>query len=544
MNLYPVQQAELSHEDMMETINGFHLAPLISVIMPVYNVDPKWLNKAVLSLQNQVYTRWELCAADDGSTRDDTLQCLKKHAANESRIRASFQEVNAGISAASNVSLAMATGEYIALMDNDDELSPDAFFWVVKEINEYPNADFIYSDECTIDENDPPNFIGFIYKPDYSPEFLKRCMYTAHLTIYKTELIRGVDGFDSRYDFAQDYDLALKASEKAVCIRHIERILYLWRAIEGSFAAGGKPGIEIAAAAAAAAMLKRRNIDGVIVPTSFGFPYRVTLETNPLISVIIPAEDSSRTISAVTWLIEKTAYPHFEVIIVCSNFIKKQLREISRYWNRVIFHEYNRPYNHADMCNMGIKQAKGKLYVFCRDILSFHQTTWLNYLVELLVANKEIGAVSPKVLRTDDTIQYAGIITDHTELTKVPYCTCHKDAIDPYWSRYNWTREVSVLSASCLAVKRDVYMQINGFDALHTPDKYSNADFSFKIRDAGFTCVYNNLSEVINRSHEWWDSWYNAHAFFARAYIQNRWDGYLQKDPYFTPSMKKAILGA
>lgn len=516
--------------------------PLISVIMPVYNVEPEWLDKAVASLQNQTYARWELCAADDGSTRADTKACLKKHAARDPRIKASFQPRNAGISAASNIALAMAEGEYVALMDNDDEVTPDAFYWVVKEINAYPEADFIYSDECNIDGSDPPNRFGFIYKPDYSPEFLKRCMYTAHLTVYKAALVRKAGGFNSAHDFAQDYDLALRISEQAVCVRHIERVLYLWRAIEGSFAAGGKPGIEIAGARAAAAMLKRRGINGVIVPSNFGFPYKAITENSPPVSVILPTDNYERAASVIPWLTKKTAYTNFEIIAVCDTATKTRLETKLGYIKNLSFCEYNRPYNFSDKCNAGAKQAQGGIFLFLQDKLDFPREGWLDALTELLAANPEIGGVSPKVLRPDDTIQYAGAITGGGRLVETPYDGCHKDAIDPFWSRYNWTREVSVLSATCLAVRRDVFIQAGGFDAYNTPDKYSNADLSFKIRALGFTCVYNNRAEVVNRLGGRADSWRDSPAFFSHEYLKKKWGAYLRKDPYFTDSMKKAIL--
>jgi len=542
MNLFYEQQKEMTQANMTKLMQGFHTCPLISIIMPVYNVAPKWLAKAINSLVAQSYEHWELCAVDDGSTREDTKDCLRDYARREPRVKASFQPQNAGISAASNVSLAMAQGEFVALMDNDDELAPDALFWVAKEINEYPEADFIYTDECNIDDNDSPNLFGFIYKPNYSPEFLKRCMYTAHLTVYKTTLVRKVGGFRSCYDFAQDYDLALRVSERAKCVRHIERILYLWRAITGSFAAGGKLGIEIVGANVAADMLTRRGIDGIILSTPFGLPYKVRLKENPLVSIIIPSDNYDYLADMVTSLNQNTAYANYEIIAVCNNDIETRLRATHGYIKNLYLHVYNQLGNTSGACNAGAKKARGEILVFCRDILAFAQGGWLNALVELLVANPEIGASSPKVLRTDDTIQYAGAIVGGPDLIDTPYTHTHKDAIDLYWSRYNWTREVSVLSATCLAVKRQAFIQTNGFDTAYTPDKYSNADLSFKIRELGLTCVYNNRSEVTNRHGSRSDSWQDTPAFLAKAYMQDRWGSYLNKDPYFTESMKKAIM--
>jgi len=165
------QQAELSKEEMIAQINGFEMAPLLSVIMPLYNSPVKWLRKAVESLQSQVYENWELCAVDDGSKDRRCITLIREMMQTDSRIRLVCQQRNGGISSASNVSLEMARGEYAVLMDHDDELPADAFFWFIKEINEHPEADFIYSDECKVSTDDDygREYFDFYLKPDWSP---------------------------------------------------------------------------------------------------------------------------------------------------------------------------------------------------------------------------------------------------------------------------------------------------------------------------------------------------------------------------------------
>jgi len=239
-SIYRRQQTELTREKACEAIKGMGIQPLISIIMPIYNAPVPWLQKAVESLQDQFYGNWELCVVDDGSSDGRGTALIEELQKSDSRIRFCKIKKNGGISSASNRSLEMAEGEYVALLDQDDEVTPDAFFWFVKEINEHPPADFLYSDECKIGVENEPVLRDFYFKPDWSPEMMMNHMYTGHLTMYRTQLVRDVGGFRSRFDFSQDYDLALRASEHATDIRHIERILYFWRMLPTSGAAGGK----------------------------------------------------------------------------------------------------------------------------------------------------------------------------------------------------------------------------------------------------------------------------------------------------------------
>lgn len=208
----------------------------------------------------------ELCVVNDCSPSTDQKDLLLRMAASDPRIKVRRLEKNGGISAASNAAFEMAEGEYIALLDHDDELTPDALFRVVEAINAQPDADFIYSDECKIDDTPDRRLFHFILKPDWSPEIMFNGMITGHLTVYSKELVENVGGFRSEYDFSQDYDLALRASEVAERIVHIERILYLWRSIPGSAASGGKDFARESNIAALNDAMRRRGIPGEASP--------------------------------------------------------------------------------------------------------------------------------------------------------------------------------------------------------------------------------------------------------------------------------------
>lgn len=286
-------------EDQLEQIREesakFLYRPKISIVMPVWNTDERWLRRAIESVLEQTYDNWELCIADGGSTKPYIKQILRKYAENDSRIKVSFHEDNKGISGNSNEALSLATGEYIGFVDHDDELAPNALYEVVNLLNKRPDLDIIYSDNDKIDENglrkDP------FFKPDWSLPFLLSTNYVFHLLIAKTSLVKKVGGLHCEYDGAQDYDLMLRMVEHTTKERigHIQKVLYHWRIIESSSASGGsaKPYAYEAGKRAIQAYLTRRGVDGEVFelePGSYRVKYAIQYQSN--IGVVLVSQDN------------------------------------------------------------------------------------------------------------------------------------------------------------------------------------------------------------------------------------------------------------
>ncbi|RYG00923.1 MAG: glycosyltransferase, partial [Chitinophagaceae bacterium] len=273
---------------MREDIEAFTMKPLFSIIMPTYNTKPSLLKMAIESVQNQFYTNWELCIVDDGSKSDETKKYLKEYPA-DTRIKIVFQAANGGISAASNEAIKISTGEYLALFDHDDELSPDALYWMAKEINEHPEAEIIYTDECK--KNEAGDKSDYFLKPDWSPQLMLNMMYVGHFTVYHREfLLEKVGMFRSEYDFSQDYDLMLRATEQTTAIRHIPKVLYYWRQTEGSAAVGDKPFARQTNIRALEDAVRRRNIDGDVIELPTANRVKLRLSIKPFVSIIIPTD--------------------------------------------------------------------------------------------------------------------------------------------------------------------------------------------------------------------------------------------------------------
>lgn len=229
----------IDRQSIQRQISELSRQPKISVVMPVYDVDEKWLRKCIDSVCKQIYENWELCIADDTSPSPHIRRVLDEYSAADDRIRVVFRETNGHISAASNSALELATGEFTVLLDHDDELSADALFWVAKTVANEPNIAMIYSDEDLIDANGKRSSPAF--KPDWSRDLFYSLNLITHLSAYRTEVLRSIGGFRVGLEGSQDYDLALRVIEaiNESQIKHIPRILYHWRAIPGSVALSG-----------------------------------------------------------------------------------------------------------------------------------------------------------------------------------------------------------------------------------------------------------------------------------------------------------------
>lgn len=265
------QDLLLNKEKFKNILSDLKYQPLMSVIMPVYNVDIKWLKDAIYSVQNQFYENWELCIVDDASTKKEIRPFLMECSKKDARVKVKFLDTNLHISRSSNEAIKMASGEFIALLDNDDVMTRDALLECVKVLNADKQIDAIYSDEDKIDENGV--FFEPMYKSDWNIKKLLRSMYTGHLSLYRKKIIDKIGGFREGYEGSQDYDLILRFSEEARKIFHIKKILYHWRAL-GTSVSLNPSAKEYAYESGKRALedyLVRNNIKGSVKMLSKGF---------------------------------------------------------------------------------------------------------------------------------------------------------------------------------------------------------------------------------------------------------------------------------
>lgn len=531
------QQKELSRKEMEMQIVEFRLKPMISVIVPLYNPPMEWLPRVIETLQAQVYPYWELCVVDDGSPKPEGREYMNAVSKIEKRIKFAQLERNGGISAASNAALAIAEGEFVALVDQDDEITPDAFFWMIKRINERPDTDFLYSDECKIDTQSKVKYFDFYFKPDWSPRLLMNHMYTGHLSMYRTQIVKDIGGFRSQYDFSQDYDLALRVSDITENIEHVERVLYFWRAISTSAATGAKDFARVGNMHALKDWYNRHNLNVVMQMMPRGNYGRLIIPSWPMVSVIIPTDSEENLNKSIHGLMEKTSYSNIEIIPVTNSKLASIIEKDFAYLEEQLrICSYDKTYNFSDKCNEGAKIARGEILLFYNDDVVPEQNDWLERLVELLVLPK-VGSVSPMLMKPDKMIQYAGMIAGTPGLVGTAFNGYPAD--DYIYGVYNHMllRDVTVLSGACFVIKKSLFTQINGFDAINTPNGHSDVDLSFKIIENGFYNVYTPYARLIHIGNHSWHA--KGTKDKADIYCLKRWGKFLSRDNLFTESQKR-----
>ena len=287
------------HLNVNEFISDLAYQPLISIILPTFNSNLKFLTEAVESVTGQSYANWQLCIADDASTDKDLKDYLVGLEKSQ-KVSVNYRSVNGHISAASNSALNIAEGEFVTFLDHDDKLHPHALAAVVSQLNHDKELDILYSDEDKIDEQG--NRSDPFFKPGWSPDLLLSQNYTCHLSVYRKALVDKLNGLREGTDGAQDYDLILRASERTKKIEHIPHVLYHWRAIEGStaLAAQEKDYAHQKAIEVLKDALERRNLSAEVLETGLGAYHRIRYDLPtpaPRVSVIIPTKDRTDLLS-------------------------------------------------------------------------------------------------------------------------------------------------------------------------------------------------------------------------------------------------------
>ncbi|MGO8881903.1 MAG: glycosyltransferase family 2 protein [Desulfomonilaceae bacterium] len=477
-------------------IASFSLRPKISVIAPVYNVAPRWLEKCIESVLSQSYQNWELCMHDDGSTNLDTLQCLKKWAHTDPRILVSFGDRNLGISAASNAAFEMATGEFVALLDHDDELHPHALFEVVKTVNKHPDTGMIFTDEDKIveDKQGATKHFEPFFKPGWNQQLLLSYMYVGHLTVYRKSIVDSLGAFRSEFDWSQDYDLALRVTEITNHIQHIPKVLYHWRAVGGSAAAGDKPYARASNMAALRDALKRRGYDAEVSEYLFVNRVKFDIKQPPKVSIVIVSDDQTRLIRSLKSIYQNTTYPNYEIIIVTNPDSLEEARSVLKKNDRVEAVDFDQFHCVSAIYNHSVKDAIGEYLLFMSDRIEAAQPDWLTEMVGVL-ERKEVAACSPKLYYEDGTIHYAGIMMGLAHWKDLTFQGFNRDT-HAYFRLAQYPRNVSVLTGYCLLVRKEAFNQVGGFDPDSTPKNPADIDLSAKLLDHGYELVYMPYAEL------------------------------------------------
>jgi len=552
--LYPYTDWVMAHDTLTSgqlaalgrKAAGLPNRPRISVIMPVYNTPESWLTKAIESVRIQAYPDWELCIADDASTQSHVRPLLEEYMRKDARIKVVFRPKNGRISAASNSALELATGEFAALLDHDGELAPHALLCCAEIILARADAEVIYSDEDKIDEQGfrfDPHF-----KPDWNPDLLTSQNYFSHLCVYRTATLRTIGGFQTGFEGSQAWDVALRIVERIPpqSIHHIPRVLYHWRATDGSTAM--HPDQENFAGAPARKALEdhfaRVGQKASLHMVRDGH-WRIQYprpEPPPLVTLIIPTRNARKLLATcVESIFAKTSYPNFEILIADNDSDDPEL--IAFYAGmkaRGRFHMLPCPgsFNFSAINNRAVKHANGTIVGLLNNDLEIIHPEWLDEMVSHAV-RPEIGAVGAKLFYPNFRIQHAGVITGLGGIAGHVFrgLPRHEAGLN---YRPHIVQNFSAVTAACLVIRKAVYLEAGGFNEHQLKVAYNDVDFCLKVQSLGYRNLYTPFAELVHHesaSRGADDTPEKIRRFEQEVeFIKTHWGERLLNDPAYNPN--------
>jgi len=528
--------------------------PRISVVMPVYNTPLPMLDQAIASVVGQIYENWELCIADDGSSEPEIRELIEVRARQDRRIKFVFFEENRGISSATNSAASLATGDVLAFLDHDDELTSDALAEVALCYARHPEADLVYSDDDKIDAEgkryDPQ------FKPDWSPTLLLSYAYTSHLLSVRRSLFEKVGGFRTDFEGSQDYDFVLRASEQARHVAHIPKILYHWRATPGSTAVAGdaKQGaIEAGRRAVEEAFQRRGHKAGIFQPEwaqdrKLGIFHAEFPHEGPPVTIIIPTRNGLDLLRRCLASLEKTLYRNYEVLLIDNESDDPEtIRYLQRVEHRVIHVKNpNGSFNFSHIINQAALVAEGDYLLFLNNDTEVVSPEWLSQMVGYIQMGG-VAAVGARLMYPDGTIQHAGVVHGYYH-----GLMGHAFKNTAVWSSYlnyaSVAREYSAVTGACMLTPRPLFIDTGGFDEENFAVAYNDVDYCYRLVEQGYRCVcapvellhhenasrgpVDNPEEEAAVRHKYGkrvDPWYNPNlslddeTFKIRPYHDARW---------------------
>lgn len=470
--------------------------PLISIIMPVYNVRADFLKEAMESIIEQTYANWEFIICDDGSDKEETLNMLKQYESTDSRIKITYLGENRGIAHASNEAIDRASGEFCAFLDNDDRYHPDALIHFVRFLQDekHRGIDICYTDESKIDEEGMLTGYTF-HKPDFNKLLLLSVNYFCHLLIIRRTLLKEIGGFNQGFEGAQDYDLILRAISKTENVLHLPFVLYYWRVTETSTAAtlSAKPLAYEAGNRALQSYCDGNKIAASAVDGRFPW-YRVKFEllAKPEVAIIIPFKDKLNYLRPLLKSIkEKSTYKNYKIYLVNNQSQEPEALQFIKETEHTVI-DFDKPFNFSLIYNEVTAQVSEELCLFMNNDMKVISEDWLECMIEH-IQDEKVAAVGGLLFYANDLIQHAGIVT--CPYHKVFAFNLSKELggmeLEMYLQQY-----VNAVTAACMLIKKRVFLEVGGFDTINFPIGFSDVDLCLRIKEAGYKIAYTPYAQL------------------------------------------------
>jgi glycosyltransferase involved in cell wall biosynthesis len=531
-------------------ISHLGILPKISIVMPVFNVEERWLRAAIDSVRSQVYENWELCVADDCSTAPHIKPILEEYAKLDARIKITFRPENGHIVKATNSALELATGPYVAFLDNDDELTPDALAAVICAINEHPEGELFYSDEDK--KTETGERFNPYFKSDWNPELILSQNYVCHFTVMRTATVKRLSGLRTGFEGAQDWDLVLRTADLvgADKIHHIPHVLYHWRVIAGSTAqsTSAKPYVLAAQQRAVTEHLERRGIAGGRVTIDEAISQlKVTLPVpvpHPLVSLVIPTKDRVDLLKQfLDSVLKLSSYSNFEFVIIDNGSTETEtftyFEELKSRWERTVVIRDEGPFNYARLNNRAVSAASGEYILLCNNDLEVLSSDWIEQLIGF-AALPGVGAVGARLIYPNETIQHAGVVTGINGVAGHAFKGYPRHDVG-YFNGAILPRTVSGCTAACLMLRKASFEGIGGFDEQNLAVAFNDVDLCLKLGAAGMRVVYCPYAELYHYESASRGLETTPEKFLRFegevATMKRRWGERLANDPYYSPNL-------
>ena len=521
-----------------------------SVLTPVYDPPADVLVECIDSVRDQTFDDWQLVLVDDASPSPHVAEILTAAAATDPRITVVHRPTNGGIVASSNDAVDAAVGEILVLLDHDDLLAPtaleridEAFTPGESDDGEEPDdVDYVFTDEDVL--HPTGGLVEPFYKPDWSPERFRNQMYTCHVSALRASLVREVGAFRDGFEGSQDWDLVFRVTEQARRIVHVPEVLYHWRIVPTSVLAGEhvKPYAYVSAQKAIEEHCERVGIDGEVVESVPRGYFQVVRRHHefPLVSIIIPTRCSTGrmwgaervlVLEAVRSIVERSTWPNLEVVLVVDQPAPTEViaEVVELTGGRVKVVPYDRPFNFSEKCNLGALHADGAHLVFLNDDTQVIDGNWLEVLVGF-TREPDVGAAGLRLLFEDGRVQHAGHVLlggnpGHLMFGQFPDSDRNRLAL-------SLDREVSGVTAACLAIRRTVFDEAGAFSPLFAGN-YNDVDLCQKVRSLGYRIVVSAQAQLYHFESLTRDPTVSDRELEL---LRSRWSPELNSDPYYNPN--------
>ena len=520
------------------------MAPRFSVVTPVHDPPADVLSAMLRSVTGQTFADWELCLVDDASRSPEIRRLIDEAAAADPRIRTMRRVDNGGIVAASNDALALASGEFVVLLDHDDELHRDCLALVDEALTDQPDADYVYSDEDKIDRQGRRS--APFFKPSWSPERLRTQMYTCHVSVLRRSLVDEVGGFRAEFEGSQDWDLVLRVTERARAVVHVPNVLYHWRMLDSSTAANGEAAKPYAYEAGTRALqehCERIGFPAVVehdLDHSGVYHLQPALTRQPPVSIVIPTGGGARDVRGemvtlvrhcVRSIVDVSTYPDYEIVLVADRSTPPDLiRELQMLGDgRVTVVPYDRPFSFSDKINDGALASGGEHLLLLNDDMEVVTPDWIERLV-MYSGFPGIGAVGARLLYEDGRIQHAGVML--REASPGHLFRGFGGDYGGYANVVLVANNYSAVTGACLMTPRDLFLEVGGLSPAY-PVNFNDVDYCLKVQAAGHRVVYDpdtvlHHFESSSRSSDVSDS--------ELELFQRRWWHATFRDPFDNPN--------